>query len=248
MERDCLSEEHQILTENGFMFLKDLEKFSEEKRPLIASYDEQTKIIIYEKATELIIKDSKTQEMIEVNTDKLSFVVTPTHDIYYKMNNREYTKHKAKSLLEIGKYSQVEFMCVDNFGKLTKQVIYCDRDVKKITYTGRTWCVSVPHTFIITRRAYEIDGVVIKVSTPVIMGNCIIAHGASRFLKERLCEQSDPYTIMVCDICGNFATSATKCKGCNTDKISKVNMPYVSKLVIQELNAMMLKCKIEAKS
>lgn len=78
--------------------------------------------------------------------------------------------------------------------------------------------------------------------------DCIIAHGASRFLKERLFEQSDPYNAMICEDCGNFATSHTKCNSCNTDKIVKVNMPYVSKLVIQELNAMMIKCKIEAKA
>lgn len=78
--------------------------------------------------------------------------------------------------------------------------------------------------------------------------DCIIAHGASRFLKERLFEQSDPYNAMICEECGNFATSSTKCKSCNTDKIVKVHMPYVSKLVIQELNAMMIKCKIEAKA
>ena len=81
----------------------------------------------------------------------------------------------------------------------------------------------------------------------IVSHNCMIAHGTSRFLKERLCEQSDPYIIMICDLCGNFATTAIKCKSCNSDKISKVNMPYVSKLVIQELNAMMIKCKIEAK-
>jgi DNA-directed RNA polymerase II subunit RPB2 len=78
--------------------------------------------------------------------------------------------------------------------------------------------------------------------------DCIIAHGASRFLKERLFEQSDPYNAMICEECGNFATSSIKCKSCNTDKIAKVHMPYVSKLVIQELNAMMIKCKIEAKA
>ena len=79
--------------------------------------------------------------------------------------------------------------------------------------------------------------------------DCIIAHGASRFLKERLCEQSDPYTIMVCQNCGNFSTTPNKCKRCDdNDDISKVNVPYVSKLVIQELNAMMIKCNIKAKS
>jgi DNA-directed RNA polymerase II subunit RPB2 len=78
--------------------------------------------------------------------------------------------------------------------------------------------------------------------------DCIISHGCSRFLKERLFEQSDPYTAMICEKCGNFATTSSKCNGCNTDKIVKVHIPYVSKLVIQELNCMLIKCKIEAKS
>ena len=77
--------------------------------------------------------------------------------------------------------------------------------------------------------------------------DCMIAHGNSQFLKERLCDQSDPYTILVCEKCGAFATSNSKCKGCNNNKVSRVNMPYVSKLVIQELNAMNIKCKIKAK-
>lgn len=74
-----------------------------------------------------------------------------------------------------------------------------------------------------------------------------IAHGGIRFLKERLFEQSDKYTVGICDICGNFATEHNLCRSCNTDKISHVNMPYVSKLVIQELNAMSIKTKIIAK-
>jgi DNA-directed RNA polymerase beta subunit len=53
---------------------------------------------------------------------------------------------------------------------------------------------------------------------------------------------------MICEKCGNFATTSSKCNGCNTDKIVKVHIPYVSKLVIQELNCMLIKCKIEAKS
>ena len=74
-----------------------------------------------------------------------------------------------------------------------------------------------------------------------------IAHGGIRFLKERLFEQSDKYTVGICDKCGNFATEDKLCRACNTDKISHVNMPYVSKLVIQELNAMCIKTKIIAK-
>ena len=72
----------------------------------------------------------------------------------------------------------------------------------------------------------------------------MIAHGASRFLKERLFDESDPYNIMVCDKCGNIATNREECKMCTSDKVTNVNIPYVSKLVIQELNAMLIKCKI----
>ena len=78
--------------------------------------------------------------------------------------------------------------------------------------------------------------------------DCMIAHGVSRFLKERLFDQSDPYQIAICDICGNFSTTQKECKGCKSDQISKVNMPYASKLLIQELNAMGLKTMIKSKS
>ena len=74
-----------------------------------------------------------------------------------------------------------------------------------------------------------------------------LAHGGVRFLKERLFEQSDKYTVAICDKCGNFATGERLCRACETDKVSHVNMPYVSKLVIQELNAMCIKTKIIAK-
>jgi len=72
----------------------------------------------------------------------------------------------------------------------------------------------------------------------------IIAHGSSRFLKERLCDQSDPYEVNICDTCHTFSHTATECKTCGGDKISRTNLPYTSKLIIQELNSMMIKTQI----
>lgn len=76
--------------------------------------------------------------------------------------------------------------------------------------------------------------------------DAIIVHGASRFLKERLFEQSDAYTINICNKCGNIATTHKECNSCQTDEISKVNFPYAGKLVKDELCAMGLKLLIKS--
>lgn len=73
----------------------------------------------------------------------------------------------------------------------------------------------------------------------------MIAHGVSKFLKERLFEKSDPYQVNVCENCGYMATSPDECKVCDSDKIVRVNMPYASKLLLQELNAMSIKTIIK---
>ena len=48
-------------------------------------------------------------------------------------------------------------------------------EVSAVAYTGRTWCVTVPHGFIVTRRAHAGGGrgaAVTKASSPVVAGNC----------------------------------------------------------------------------
>jgi DNA-directed RNA polymerase beta subunit len=77
--------------------------------------------------------------------------------------------------------------------------------------------------------------------------DCMITHGVSRFLKERLFDKSDPYQVFVCDMCGNFSTTPTFCKGCDTDKISRANLPFSAKLLLLELQAMGIKTAIKVK-
>lgn len=86
--------------------------------------------------------------------------------------------------------------------------------------------------------------------------DCMISHGASKFLKERLLDVSDLYKLFVCRKCGFMAVANLKnceyrclyCKetenGANTE-IVQVNVPYAYKLLLQELNAMQIGVRFE---
>ena len=75
--------------------------------------------------------------------------------------------------------------------------------------------------------------------------DCIIAHGASRILKDRLFDCSDPYQIIVCDHCGMIVPSTTECLACKKDNVTTCNIPYASKLVLSELMSMGIKISIK---
>lgn len=76
--------------------------------------------------------------------------------------------------------------------------------------------------------------------------DCLLAHGASNLLKDRLFYNSDLYRIHVCDLCGLIAQADTehnrylcKCvKPHNTVRVSAVYIPYAFKLLMQELLSM----------
>jgi hypothetical protein len=93
----------------------------------------------------------------------------------------------------------------------------------------------------------QVDNTHTFLANGIVAHNCMIGHGVSKFLQERLFLLSDKYQVFICTKCGNFATSKTECKTCDQDQVVSVKLPYVGKLVLQELNAMMLKTKITAK-
>jgi len=72
---------------------------------------------------------------------------------------------------------------------------------------------------------------------------CGISHGVSNFLIDRLVNNSDKYEMYVCNDCGNTAIANLdnknfECKRClQTNRISKIKIPYAFKLLQQELMA-----------
>jgi DNA-directed RNA polymerase II subunit RPB2 len=71
-----------------------------------------------------------------------------------------------------------------------------------------------------------------------------LAAGCSRFLKERVFDCSDVYTVSVCNKCGTIADKPDICKKCDTSRITTVNMPFSAKLLIQELQCVGIKIKL----
>lgn len=78
--------------------------------------------------------------------------------------------------------------------------------------------------------------------------DCMISHGVSRFLNERLFDLSDRFQILVCENCGNIPNNSKRCYQCDQDRISYVDMPYACKLLFQELMAMGIKINYRVKT
>lgn len=71
---------------------------------------------------------------------------------------------------------------------------------------------------------------------------CISAHGMASFLKERMFDCSDAFQTYICDDCGliaeyNESEGFCFCKACeeNKTRFSKINLPYATKLLFNEM-------------
>ena len=81
--------------------------------------------------------------------------------------------------------------------------------------------------------------------------DCMISHGASNFLKERLMDVSDKFQCYVCNKCGviiiySYCDNHFQCKNCNNHvSFTKINIPYSCKLLFQELQCMSIVPRIK---
>ncbi|MEM2675100.1 MAG: DNA-directed RNA polymerase subunit B [Candidatus Bathyarchaeia archaeon] len=83
--------------------------------------------------------------------------------------------------------------------------------------------------------------------------DCLIGHGAAMLLHDRLLEESDKYTLYVCENCGYIAYYDMKqrkyvCRLCEDKaKISPVTVSYAFKLLLQELMSLCIAPRLKLK-
>ncbi|MGQ9551491.1 MAG: DNA-directed RNA polymerase subunit B [Candidatus Bathycorpusculaceae bacterium] len=83
--------------------------------------------------------------------------------------------------------------------------------------------------------------------------DCLIGHGAAMLLRDRLLEESDKYTLYVCENCGQIAYYDMKqgkylCKICDDKaRVSPVVVSYAFKLLLQELLSLCITPKLKLK-
>lgn len=74
--------------------------------------------------------------------------------------------------------------------------------------------------------------------------DCILVHGATQFLNERMFVCSDKFQVNICKDCGSITGSKSTCHVCKSSEVRLCNMPYAFKTLLQELNSVGLKIKI----
>ena len=80
--------------------------------------------------------------------------------------------------------------------------------------------------------------------------DCMISHGASKMLRDRLLDNSDAFKSTICEICGTFCVAnvlrgSYECKACNnTTNFANIEIPYACKLLFQELMALTIYPKV----
>jgi len=176
------------------------------------------------------------------------------------------TRHSINEHLlrktSFGKFNSKSFPTAEQFMKkigtyewfINENVKDCKKSNDKISYGVCRDIKALPtmNLTLIDRRDdgihkvydIEVEDVHSFVTNGIVAHNCMIAHGALGFLKERMMDVSDLFTIYVCKGCGLFADVNSvkeiyRCSGCEqSSDFAKINIPYACKLLMQELQGM----------
>jgi len=73
--------------------------------------------------------------------------------------------------------------------------------------------------------------------------DCLIGHGATQLIKERLLEESDKTTVNVCENCGSlgiqdYVKRKVVCPVCKSSRMERVEISYAFKLLLDEIKSL----------
>lgn len=233
--REVVAKQHNWLVHR----VDEITNFSEIKR------QNPTKIVGTKKAIIQAVK-----ELCERETLVHSYAIPATHDM---------TDHLIKGTT-FGKFASKGFPNAEDFFKDVGAFEWFIENDESKNISGRTCYAIKTESDVLPTMAMtvigirpcgqeevydiEVEGTHSFLANGIVAHNCMISHGNSRFLLERLFDMSDPFRIPICSDCGAMPSSNSYCSVCEGTDVVIVPMPYACKLLFQELNAMGLRINL----
>ena len=194
----------------------------------------------------LSVKDSVIQANKELKEKE------PIYNDYYSQPSYEMVRERLKRENQDINLVKMKFDKFPTPGEYFKSIgaLECFDDGKLITYGVKNIIPTYNSKVIKVESIDDMEGYDIQVENTetfiangVVVHNCMIDHGASALLQQRLRDISDMYICDVCEECGMIGTitktdSVSECRSCLSLKTKKTKMPYACKLLFQELMAM----------
>ena len=176
----------------------------------------------------------------------------PIYNQYYSQPNYEMVRERMKREVQDYELVKMNYNYFPTPGKYFESIgaLDCFDDGKIITYGVKCSIPTFNLKLVRIDEVEDMEGYDIQVeetenfvSNGVVAHNCMIVHGASAVTNERLMRVSDLYKTEVCGECGIIGTvlkneDIFQCNSCSSTKSKKVEVPYASKLLFQELMAM----------
>lgn len=226
----CLSMDHEVLTNNGWKYFKDIDRNYDTVATLDVKPFNRRKCT-YQKPTMYHYYEKTSSSMYHIKNKHIDTIVTSKHRflINYKGDDHitelqqilSYMRNAVFNNTKIYMYARYEKHCGSCYNKKFEIKL----DHINTHKTGEpVFCLSVPNEIFCVRRngkAYwtgnsrSAGPMVLMTRQPAegrsrdgglrlgeMERDCLLAHGTITMLKERTVDYSDNYRIYVCDKCG----------------------------------------------
>jgi hypothetical protein len=267
----CLTPDHDVLTATGWKPISDITKDDH-----VAGWDRMIDNLVFHTPIE-VLRFEYDGPMYEITTfSGAKQVVTPGHRCITGDVTGFMTAERIHTLFPDSRVDHYVDLRTNVEGharaRVRDPVVGCRR--LATNSSGIVYCLRVPTEVFQVRHHSSSVGLWTgnsRSSGPMVMltrqpaegrardgglrfgemeRDCIVAHGASEFLKEIMMEKSDNFQCFVCKSCGllgevNPVLGIYQCKTCEgTTEFAQIRVPYAYKLFAQELESMNISSRI----